>query len=164
MKYNYYISNIKIDYYYIFIELLIMDISKYSNVSDIIDQIKNDNDYVIDNLIVELKINSIGTYSHCYSTLIDKNDRKKTIPLKFWSYKVMFPELGSQINNGDIIVISGRLDYYNSKSEISIKVNDLHKFGTEKGDYIKNKEQNEKKAIKLGYFDKQKKKYRFLYY
>ena len=164
MKYNYYISNIKIDYYYIFIELLIMDISKYSNVSDIIDQIKNDNDYVIDNLIVELKINSIGTYSHCYYTLIDKNDRKKTIPLKFWSYKVMFPELGSQINNGDIIVISGRLDYYNSKSEISIKVNDLHKFGTEKGDYIKNKEQNEKKAIKLGYFDKQKKKYRFLYY
>jgi len=127
-----------------------------TNVSELLNEIKYSTNRYVKNLVGELKELKFWNDTNCYAKLIDLKDRDKIVPITVFNYNTYFPNLKKNYKEGDVIVVSGRLNFNQKRSEISILIDDMKKENV-KGDFSTSKKMNEKLAKKRGYLDKEKK-------
>ena len=114
-------------------------------------EIKNSTNRYVKNLVGELKELKLWNNTNCYAKLIDLKDRDKILPITVFNYNTYFPDFKKNYNEGDVIVVSGRLNFNQKRSEISIIIDDMKKENI-KGDFSTSKKLNEELAKKRGYF------------
>lgn len=126
--------------------------NKNLNVSELCSIIQNsikknlNDNFTVTGELSNFKINK----NHLYAKI---KDETSSLSIKFWSFSNNVKE---KYDNGDKVIISGKVDFYSPFGEISFIANKIQKNGI--GDLHKNYEKIKQKYKDLGYFNDSRKK------